>query len=500
MLPQNKGSKRVNEYAGYDATGLAALVASGQTTATALLDSALAAIAAGEPKYNAMVEILRERATAQAAGPLSGPFAGVPFLLKDLHQELAGVRQTAGCVALDAHKSAVTSYVTQRWLDAGLVIAGTTTTPEMGLKAITETAAHGATRNPWDASRTSGGSSGGSAAAVAAGYVPAAGASDGGGSIRIPASYTGLFGLKPSRGRVPNGPLHGELWDGAVCAGVLTHTVRDSAAMLDAIAGPEPGGPFAIAAPAGRYLDELARPPEPLRIGFSIASPVGGVVEAEPVAAVNNAVRLLQSLGHSVEPAAPAIDGMAVFRAFMAAYYGHTAAALATIIKAAGAKASSFDTDTRMLALLGRALPASEFVNMRLSWNEFARAVAKFHERYDLFLTPVTATAAPKIGELTTKPNERRLAELFIALGAGGLLLKSGAAERLALPQYARTPFTQLANMTFVPAMSVPLHQGADGLPYGVQFSAAFGREDVLFQLAGQLEQAAPWAGRRARA
>jgi amidase len=146
------------------------------------------------------------------------------------------------------------------------------------------------------------------------------------------------------------------------------------------------------------------------------------------------------------------------------------------------------------------AMPASEFVNMRLSWNEFARAVAKFHERYDLFLTPVTATAAPKIGELTTKPNERRLAELFIALGAGGLLLKSGAAERLALPQYARTPFTQLANMTFVPAMSVPLHQGADGLPYGVQFSAAFGREDVLFQLAGQLEQAAPWAGRRARA
>jgi amidase len=485
------------DYATYDALGLAELIAKGDVSAAEVLDSALAAIAAGEPKYNAMVEILTDRARAQAAGPLDGPFAGVPFLLKDLQQELAGVRQTAGAVALRDNRATQTSYVTARWLAAGLVIAGTTATPELGLKAVTETVAHGATRNPWDVSRTPGGSSGGAAAAVAAGYVPAAGASDGGGSIRIPACYTGLFGLKPSRGRVPNGPLHGELWDGAVSNGVLTRSVRDSAAMLDAIAGPEPGGPFAIAPPARPYRDEVGAPPGRLRIGFSIASPVGGVVEAEPVAAVNAAARLLESLGHSVEPAAPAIDGMAVFRAFMTAYYGHTAANLASVLRLSGAKAASFDTDTRLLALLGRALPAADFVTMRLSWNGFARALASFHERYDLFMTPVTAGAPPRIGALDSGKAERRLAELLIALSAGGLLLKSGMTERLALPQYARTPFTQLANLTFVPAMSVPLHQGADGLPYGVQFSAPFGREDVLFRLAGQLEQAAPWAGRR---
>ncbi len=497
MLPETQGAPMLTDYGTYDALGLAALIAKGEISAREVLDSALAAIAAGEKKYNAMVEILTERARAQAAGPLAGPFAGVPFLLKDLQQELEGVRQTAGAVALRDNRSTHTAYVTARWLEAGLVIAGTTATPELGLKAVTETAAHGATRNPWDVSRTPGGSSGGAAAAVAAGYVPAAGASDGGGSIRIPASYAGLFGLKPSRGRVPNGPLHGELWDGAVTNGVLTRSVRDSAALLDTIAGPEPGGPFTIAAPARPYAQEVGAPPGRLRIGFSIASPVGGVVEAEPVAAVNAAARLLESLGHSVEPAAPAIDGMAVFRAFMTAYYGHTAANLAEVQRLSGAKAASFDTDTRLLALLGRALPAAEFVKMRLSWNGFARALASFHERYDLYMTPVTACAPPRIGELATSPAERRLGALLIALNAGGLLLKSGTTERLALPQYARTPFTQLANLTFVPAMSVPLHQGADGLPYGVHFSAPFGREDVLFRLAGQLEQAAPWAGRR---
>lgn len=481
------------EYPQYDATGLAGLIAGGEITAAEVLEACLARIAAGEPRLNAMVEILAARARVQAAVPFSGPFAGVPFLLKDLQQELAGVRTTLGTAALRNHIAPETSEITKRFMAAGLIIAGTTATPELGLKPSTETALHGATRNPWDLSRTPGGSSGGSAAAVAARYVPMAGASDGGGSIRIPAAYCGLFGLKPSRGRIPTGPLYGESWEGAVAAGVLSRSVRDTAALLDAISGPDSGAPFEIAPPERKYLEEVGAPVEKLRIGFSHRSPIGGRVEPAQIEAVQAAALLLESLGHEVEEAEPALDGMEVFRCFMAMYYGHVAAQVDEIRRRTGAPETLFEMDTRVTALLGRTFTAGAFVARRNQWNDFGRAMGKFHQRHDIHMTPVTAMGPARIGEMDTPAREAAASKWIVRLRAGNFLIRTGMVEKIALQQMERTPFTQLANMSFCPAMSVPLHRGEDGLPVGVQFAAKFGAEGVLLRLAAQLEQAQPW-------
>jgi amidase len=484
------------EYDQYDATGLAALIASKQLTAAEALEAAWAKIDAGDPRLNAISQNFRPRAQAQLGGSLTGPFAGVPFLLKDLDMDYAGEKLTMGSLAAADFTAAHNAEVTNRYLAAGLVITGSTTTPELGLKATTETALHGATRNPWNTAHTPGGSSGGSGAAVAARYVPMAAAADGGGSIRIPAAYNGLFGLKPSRGRVPSGPDSGELWDGCVVTLAVSRSVRDSAALLDAMARPAAGDPFVIAPPERPYAQEMGAPVEKLRIGFSTASPIGGRVDAEQKAAVLSAAKLLESLGHDVEEAAPAINGNDVARCYMGMYFGHVAAAVSRLRKLTGAAEEKFETDTRAIALLGRALSAEAFVAMRNEWNFFARAVGAFHQRYDIYLTPTTAMPPAKIGELVTPRSQERLAKLMILLRAGKLLLKSGIVDKLAFDSLERTPFTQLANMTFCPAMSVPLHWGADGLPVGVQFSAKFGAEGLLFRLAAQLETARPWGNK----
>jgi amidase len=497
MVPQKIGGTMFQEYADYDATGLAGLVAKGEVTPAELAAAAWARIEAGEPKINAISQDLRELAARQIAGGVSGPFAGVPFLLKDLDMEYAGARLTMGCVAAKDYRPARNAELVNRYLKAGLVIIGSTTTPELGLKATTETALHGATRNPWNTDHTPGGSSGGSGAAVAAGYVPMAGAADGGGSIRIPASFNGLFGLKPSRGRVPAGPDAGELWDGCVCSNVVSRSVRDSAAMLDALQGAELGDPFVIAPPERPYVEEVAAPVETLRVGFCVDSPIGGRVGVEEKNAVLAAAKLLESLGHRVEEAKPAIDGKAVANAYMTMYFGHVAAAVARVRRLTGAREDQFDTDTRALALLGRALSAENYVTSHFGWNAFARAMGIFHQTYDVYLTPTVALGPAKIGELLTPKSQQRLAKVMIGLNAGKLLLKSGIIDKLSFENLERTPFTQLANLTFCPAMSVPLHWGADGLPVGVQFSAKFGAEGLLFRLAAQLETAAPWAGRR---
>jgi amidase len=487
------------DYDQYDATGLAGLVAKGEVTAAELLETAWARIAAGEPNINAIAHEFRARAERQIAAGLSGPFAGVPFLLKDLDMDYAGEKLTMGSLAAKDYVAPHNAELVNRYLAAGLVIAGSTNAPELGLKATTETALQGATRNPWNTERTPGGSSGGSGAAVAAGYVPMAAAADGGGSIRIPAAYNGLFGLKPSRGRVPSGPDAGELWDGCVCANVVSRSVRDSAAMLDALQGPAVGDPFVIPPPARPYAQEVGAKTGALRVGFSTASPIGGRVDAENLAAVRGAATLLESLGHKVEEAAPAVDGKALSAAYMTMYFGHVAAALKRVQHLTGAAEALFDMDTRALALLGRALSAETFVTSRQGWNSFARAMGIFHETYDVYLTPTTAMGPAKIGALVTPKSQQKLAALMIRLKAGKWLLKSGMIDKLAFENLERTPFTQLANMTFCPAMSVPLHWGADGMPVGVQFSAAFGAEATLFRLAGQLETAAPWAGRYLR-
>lgn len=479
-----------------DATGLAALIAAGEISASEVLEATLARVDAAESRVNAIAVDLRERAHGQVSGALTGPFAGVPFLLKDMFQDYAGTRMTMGAMALKDNVATSNSAYVERCLRAGLVIIGATTTPELGLKATTETSLHGATRNPWNLDHTPGGSSGGAAAAVAARYVPMAGASDGGGSIRIPAAYCGLFGLKPSRGRISEGPQVGEGWEGAVCTHVLTRSVRDSAAMLDVLAGPEPGDPFVLAAPERPFAQEVRVRPGRLRIGFSTASPIGGRVGAEMVAAVRAAAVRLEGLGHRVEEAAPAVDGKLLSRCYMGLYFGHVAAMMARVRRQTGCKASAFHADTRALAALGRALSAGAYVELRAHWNAFARGLGAFHESYDLFMTPTTALGPARIGELETPRAMQAVATLVDRVGAGGLLLKSGLVDELSFRNLERTPFTQLANLTFVPAMSVPLAVGPDGLPVGVQFVARFGAEAVLLRLAGQLEQAAPWAGR----
>lgn len=485
------------DYKTYDATGLADLIRAKQVPAIEVLDAACAAIDAGEPSLNALSQNCRERARAQLQNLPEGPFAGVPFLLKDFCQEYAGLPMTSGAVALKDHVPAENAGIVDRFLRAGLVILGSTTTPELALKATTETKLHGATRNPWDMGRTPGGSSGGSAAAVAAGYVPVAGAGDGGGSIRIPASFCGLFGLKPSRGRVPEGPRHGELWHGCVVSHVLTRSVRDSATMLDALHGPMPGDPFIIAPPARPYVRELGAPTGRLRIGFSTASPVGGRVDASNTAAVLDAANLLEALGHHVEEAAPAIDGGLLARCYMVMYHGAVAAQVDRICRETGKPESLFHSDTRALAMLGRAISASDYAAHHAHWNTFARALGAFHQRFDLYMTPAAAMRPARIGELETPAILQAVSIALASLRAGKLLLKTGIAEKLAFDNLERTPFTQLGNMTFGPGMSVPLGQDAEGLPIGVLFNARFGEEDLLIRLASQLEQAAPWRVRR---
>lgn len=485
------------DYLRHDALGLAELLARGEVSAAELLEAAIARAGQVNPRINALVIPMFEQARDRARGPLSGPFAGVPFLIKDIIQDYAGVPATSGSRALLGWKPPSHAAYTQRCLDAGLVIFGKTATPELALKGITESQAWGVTRNPWNLDHTPGGSSGGAAAAVAAGIVPMAGANDGGGSIRIPAACCGLFGLRPSRGRVPLGPRMGEAWEGASSDLVVSRSVRDSAAMLDALQGADIGAPFEIRPPERPYLQEVARDPGRLRIAFSTRSPIGTEVDPQCVAALQETARLLERLGHHVEEAEPEIDGLALARCYITMYMGNVAATVAEIVAETGAREADFETDTRTFALLGRALPAGDYVRIRRQWNDSARALGRFFTSHDLYLTPTLAAPPLRIGELELPAWQRAAQKLVLGLRAGGLLLKSGIVDQLARDSLAKVPFTQLSNLTGTPSMSVPLQWTAQGLPLGSHFIAPFGEEARLLRLAAQLEQAQPWAQRR---
>ncbi|WDV33822.1 amidase family protein [Streptomyces sp. AD16] len=345
------------EYRAHDAVGLAALVAGGEVSAAELLEVAVARAEAVGGKLNAIVRPMYDLARDRTRTPLTGPFAGVPFLIKDHSQDYAGLPTGSGSRSL-AHLSAERhSAVVERWLEAGLAIFGKTNTPEFGAKGITEPEVNGPTRNPWDLSRTPGGSSGGSAAAVAAGVVPMAGANDGGGSIRIPAACCGLFGLKPGRGLVPAGPATAEDLHGAATNGAVSRTVRDSAALLDVLtARPDPGGPYLAARPELPYA-ELARRPRPLRIGFTTRSPIGTEVDPHAVAAVDETVGLLARLGHQVEPAEPDIDHRQLALDFLAMWTTQLAQTVDEIRRTTGAGPGDFELDTHLLAAAGRSSP-----------------------------------------------------------------------------------------------------------------------------------------------
>jgi amidase len=490
------------EYRDHDATGLAALIARREVSPAEVLEAALARAAEVNPALAAICLPMEDLARQRVRESLSGPFAGVPFLIKDIGQDYAGVPSSGGSRALRHWKPSAHAEVVRRFLAAGLVIFGKTSTPEFALRAETSPEAWGPTRNPWDLQRTPGGSSGGAAAAVAAGIVPMAGAADGGGSIRIPAAYCGLFGLRPSRGRVPSGPACGEVWEGASSDHALTRSVRDSARLLDAICGADIGAPVVIAPPERPFAEEVQREPGRLRIGFSTDSPLGTPVHPEYVAAVRRTAEHLAALGHAVESAQPQVDGQALARSFMSMYFGQTAFALANARRLTGAGAAGFELDTRVLALLGRTISACEYVTERERWNDYARALGTFHERYDLYLIPSCAQPPNRLGQLDTPPLQRLGARLVLALGAGRLLLKSGMVDQLATANMQRVPFTQLSNLTGTPSMSVPLHwapaePGGAEMPFGVQFVARNGDEATLFRLAAQLEQTMPWRDRR---
>ena len=489
-----------SDYDQLDGLGMAALVRAGQLTAAELCAAAIARAEAVNPRLNAVVHPLYEPARQRAAAGLPvGPFGGVPFLLKDFGAQYAGAPHTSGSRALRHFVPAEDAELVRRWQVAGLNILGKTNTPEFALMGVTEPALFGPARNPWHLGHTPGGSSGGAAAAVAAGIVPVAGAGDGGGSIRIPAACCGLFGLKPSRGRVPTGPEQGEKWQGAAVEHVLSRSVRDSAAMLDATQGPDVGAPYFLPAPVRPYLEEVSRPPGRLRIAFSLGHPLGRTLHPECATAVREAAKLLESLGHDVEEVPLPFDGRAVASAFLMLYFGETGASIASLAKVLGRPARPADVEptTWLLGLLGRTYSAADFAAARHTWNDSARRMGRFHQTHDLLLTPTLATPPVRVGELQPTRTEQTLLKLVNTFGLGGLIRRSGIVEKLAEQSLEKTPYTQVANLTGQPAMSVPLHWTAAGLPCGVQFIAPFGGEDTLFRLAGQLEQARPWFDQR---
>jgi Asp-tRNA(Asn)/Glu-tRNA(Gln) amidotransferase A subunit family amidase len=469
----------MQDYEDYDAIGLAALVREGEITPTTLLDAAIERFEKRNPALNAVVIPMLEYARgAVAAGLPDGPFRGVPFLLKDLHASIPGVRTTYGSELFAENVPEVESELVTRYRKAGLVTFGKTHSPELGLTTTSESRLFGQTANPWNRERTAGGSSGGAAAAVAAGIVPVAHATDGGGSIRVPASCCGLFGLKPTRGRTPMGPEVGEGWSGMSAQHAVSRSVRDSAALLDASHGPDLGAPYAAQPPERPFLDEVGASPGALRIALQTETWNGSPTDPQCREAAEDAARLCESLGHHVEPARFEID-LEPYREATSTIIG--ASVRATIedrARALGREVSAEDVEpgTWLVGAGGAAKDAPAYVRAIKTIHATGRKLAGFLERYDLVLTPTLATPPVELGRLSlSNPNPgESLGALFQTVG-----------------------FTQLANATGNPAMSVPLYWDGDGLPIGAQFMARMNDEATLFRLATQLEEARPWFSRR---
>lgn len=487
-------------YRRLDATALAAEVAAGRVSATALLDLALARLAQVQPALNPVCALMEGRARAQIDAGLHGPLAGVPFLIKDAGQDYAGKVSGQGSKALSALPAAGEhSHTVRRFLQAGLVVFGKTNTPELALKGVTDPRHTGLTRNPWDLGRTPGGSSGGAAAAVAAGVLPMAGANDGGGSIRIPAACCGLVGLKPSRGRISEGPQRGSIWFGASSQGVVSRSLRDSALALDVLAGPEPGDPFTLPVPALPFVQQMQQPLRRLRVAWSAESPIGTPVHDEARAAVEHTVALLSRLGHHCMPAQPAVDGAQLARDYLQIYFGAVPAAVDQA-RAAGVAECDFEPLTRLMACIGRSTPAGVFAAALERWHVYGRQLAELWRDADVYLTPTLAEPPVRHGAGDPPAWQLSLLAGLRETGLLGWLARRGLLDRtvddMARDSLRAVPFTQLANLTGVPAISLPLHWTADGLPLGLQFTAAMGDEGLLLQLGLELERAQPWLER----
>jgi len=469
----------MNDIAFLDGTAQTELVRRKQVKPIELVDAAIERVERLNPTLNAVVTPMYEQARKTASGPLpDGPFAGVPFLLKDLLASYGGVGMTFGSTFLRDYVSSHDSELVARYKRAGLIVVGKTNTPEFGLLPTTEPRLFGPTHNPWDAGRTPGGSSGGSAAAVAAGIVPMAHGNDGGGSIRIPASCCGLFGLKPTRGRNPLGPDLGDVMGGIVSEHALTRSVRDSAALLDATSGPDVGDPYWAPPRERPFLREVGADPGRLRIAFATEAATGASIHPDCVGAVKDAAALCADLGHEVVEASPALNGQMILDTFTTVWLSGCAATIDGMALTTGRAVTEdqFEPLTWALYGMGRQRSASSYLIAVTIQQMMSRAIARFFLDHDLWLTPTLAEPPLPLGAFEPAP--------------GNPL--QGFARAAAF-----VPFTPIFNVTGQPAMSVPLYWNREGLPVGAHFVGRFGDEATLFRLAAQLEQARPWADRR---
>ena len=483
-----------------DALTLAHGLRNGDYSAAELLDAAIKGAERINPQINAIIRPLHQLAHSSVqAGIPKGVFSGVPFLLKDLLADVAGYPTAGGSRLYKDVIAKHDSELVKRCKQAGLVIFGKTNTPEFGLTPYTEPQLFGPSLNPWDVSRTTGGSSGGSGAAVAAGLAPMAGAGDGGGSIRIPASCCGLVGLKPTRGRNPTGPARSDIWFGAVAEHPLTRTVRDCAAALDALHGGDPGAPHVAPPPAEAYSQAIEKPPRPLRIAYSASPMLSDNMHAECVSGLERSAKMLESLGHSVEPAQPPLRRDAFVHAFIVLLIADVAAELRAAEPLIGRKAriSDVEPSTYALARLARAFSVEELALAIRELQSQSREIGRWMQDYDVFLCPTLAEPPFTTGSYQPLASERMGIRAINRLPLAGIARASGLIDQLAQNIFRFIPNTPVANITGAPSISLPLHWSQDGLPVGMMFTAPFGDEATLLQLARQLEQAMPWADRR---
>ncbi len=471
-----------------DATAMAELVGSGEASPSELVEAAIERVEQVNGELNAVIHPLFDEAREAAKGEIpDGPFKGVPFLLKDLGAAFAGQPLHMGMQVLkDADfKAPMDTYLAQRFRDAGLITIGKTNTPELGILPTTEPVAYGASKNPWDTTRSPGGSSGGAGTAVASGMVPMAHANDGGGSIRIPASNNGLVGLKPTRQRISEGPLVGDNLSGLTCELVVSRSVRDTARILDAVEGPAPGDPYVAPEPLRPYVEELTDESTGLRVGLMTAPAVESEVAAECVAAAEETAKLLESLGHKLTGSSP-MDvlgsgdaGVDIQDSFLTRWAAGQAAGLDQIGMLLGRELTGEDVEplTWTLAAIGRERDSARYLRDVALHQGISRAIAGWFEAgHDLLLTPTMAEVAPKLGEIDDTLTDDPMDAFHRSFPSGA--------------------FTALFNVTGQPAISLPLHWSSEDVPVGVQLVAPFGREDLLIRVAAQLERAQPWADR----
>jgi len=467
-----------DELSNIDALAQAELVRKKDVSPLELVEAAIDRAEWVNPSINAVVIKMYDHARELAQGPIGdGPLAGVPFLLKNLLAEYAGLQFTQSSMFLKDFVPNSDSELVRRYRQAGLITIGKTNTPELGIGATAEPRMYGPSRNPWDLTRSTGGSSGGAAAAVATGIVPAAHGNDAGGSIRIPAACCGLFGLKPTRGRNPLGPHYGDIKNGLVAEHVLTRTVRDSAAILDATSGPDVGDPYPAPRPARPFLEEVGVDPGQLRIALTTKSPLGTPIHPECSASAADVAALCQELGHEVVETSPEYDGEKLWRSFTTVITAGVGSSIDGWARRLGRTPTADEFEPFIWALYERVqrISAPEYLAAVQDMQRVSRDLAQFFEEYDAWLTPT-------------------LGEPPVPLGT--LVYSGGDPLELRRRQLTFTPFTYISNATGQPSVSVPLSWTGDGLPIGAHFVGRYGDEATLFRLSAQLEEARPWSDR----